>query len=407
MSYTETDSIPVLRFDLEMVPIMQEKEELIVLRDAAGYGDKMLTLRAEACFLLDMFDGTRSPVEIRDELHREVGVRLDMAQLLEFIRLLDESLFLDNERFHIVREQMDQGFMHSRIREAVLAGQSYPAEENELRTFFTELFKRDTSVLEPGVPAGVIAPHIDLQIGPEIYVPAFKQLCNAEFDTIVILGTCHYTPDDMFMLTEKDFSSPLGTIQTDTEFVRAFHRLSNDLFTKRDIAFKQEHSIEFPLLFIQHLFGNSGKKIVPILCASFDEFLSQNRHPSTSPKYATFIEAFKRAVAETGRKIVFVLSVDWSHIGKKFGDNAPAEDILPVVGITDQQHFEALEKIDYDAFFTLLQKSQNASRIDGFSCISTFLDLAAPSGGKLLAYQQWHEEERASGVTFASMVFTK
>jgi len=99
------------------------------------------------------------------------------------------------------------------------------------------------------------------------------------------------------------------------------------------------------------------------------------------------------------------VSVDWSHVGKKFGDNECAERILPVVRITDHQHFQALEACNYKRFYNLLRSSKNASRIDGFSCITTFFDLVKPTSGKLLAYDQWHEQERESGVTYASLVF--
>ena len=39
-------------------------------------------------------------------------------------------------------------------------------------------------------------------------------------DTIIILGFSHYSDDGLFVLTEKDFETPLGIAETDREFVR-------------------------------------------------------------------------------------------------------------------------------------------------------------------------------------------
>jgi AmmeMemoRadiSam system protein B len=196
-------------------------------------------------------------------------------------------------------------------------------------------------------------------------------------------------------------------MKTDVDFVRLLHERTNELFTKNDLSHKQEHSIEFPVLFLQHFFGNENKMIVPILCASFEDFITEGVLPSAHRRYWTFISALRRALEESGKKAVFILSVDWSHIGKKFGDEVAAGDILHVIEQTDRRQLEALERADYSEFFSLLHASKNATHIDGFACISAFFDAIQPTHGKLLKYKQWHEVERESAVTFASMAFYK
>ena len=100
-------------------------------------------------------------------------------------------------------------YIAEKTRDAVHAGLSYPADQEELSDFLAELFTADAFHPEKGNLLGVIAPHIDLQIGPQIYVPAFKQLQAAEFDTVVILGTSHYSFEDLFLngtlLEQKEF----------------------------------------------------------------------------------------------------------------------------------------------------------------------------------------------------------
>ncbi|MBR9976088.1 MAG: AmmeMemoRadiSam system protein B, partial [Bacteroidetes bacterium] len=170
-------------------------------------------------------------------------------------------------------------------------------------------------------------------------------------------------------------------------------------------AHRQEHSIEFPTVFLQHVFGNNRVRVVPVLCTSFDEYLVEGTRAAADAKYEAFITAFHRTAERLGRKVAFVLSVDWSHVGRKFGDDVDAAELLEGLHVSDLEQLGALERCDYERFYELLRESHNASKIDGFACITTFFDIARPQRGTLFDYQQWHEEERASAVTFASMAF--
>jgi len=400
-----TDRIPPLRNDLELLPATQEGEEVVVLHDPAGYSDKSLSLHPESRVLLALFDGSKSISELQDEIRTETGITIDPAPLLQIIQALDSCYFLENARFVALREEMDAAYMAEETRDAAYAGQSYPEDAEELTDFFHELWEADSASPETGECLGVLAPHIDLKIGPQVYVPAFKQLQAMDFDTVVILGTSHYSYEDLFLLTEKHFRTPLGTMETDREFVRALHGNSGDVLTRRDVAHKKEHSIEFPVLFLQHAFRERDIRIVPILCTAFDEFLVGGTRATADAKYNAFLHAFHQTVEELGRRVVFVLSVDWSHVGRKFGDERDAADMLAEVRESDQRQLGMLASCDYEAFYTHLRENRNATHIDGFACITTFFDLVKPARGQLYDYQQWHEEERASSVSFASMGF--
>ncbi|MCB2205561.1 AmmeMemoRadiSam system protein B [bacterium] len=400
-----TERIPPLRRDLELLPAQQEGEDILVLHDPAGYSNKSLSLHPEARLLLALFDGSKSISELQQEIKSETGMGIDPAPLLQIIQALDECYFLENDRFVALRVEMDANYMAQDVRHPAYAGQSYPEDAEELTDFLQELFDADGFSPEEGKLLGVLAPHIDLKIGPQVYVPAFKQLQSADFDTVVILGTSHYSYEDLFLLTEKDFATPLGTMKTDSELVRSIHAASGDVFTRRDVAHKQEHSIEFPVLFLQHAFRGRDVRILPVLCTAFEEFLVEGTRASADAKYNAFINAFHQAVSELGRKPVFVLSVDWSHVGRKFGGETDAAELLSTVRESDSQQLQLLEKCDYDEFYNVLRENRNATNIDGFACITTFFDLMKPARGSLFDYQQWHEEERASMVSFASMAF--
>ncbi len=399
------DPVPRLRTDLEMLNVRVEEKELILLRDPGGYSTEEIVLPSEAQFLLFLFSGSESIAGLCEKIREETGEEPETDILLQLVQALDRYYFLENARFSQRMKEVDTEYAALDVRDAAHAGNSYPSDPEELTDFLHDLFEADGTDTEDAPPLGVIAPHIDLQIGPQVYVPAFRQLSRAEFDTVVVLGTSHYSYEDLFLLTEKDFRTPLGTMPTDREFVRALRKHSGDVFTHRDIAHRREHSIEFPVLFLQHLFGNDTIRILPVLCTSFEEFLVEGTRASADEKYDAFIQGFANAAEELGRRVAFVLSVDWSHFGRKFRHDFDAADVLDTVRESDHQHFAALEACDYEQFYELLRTSKNATQIDGFSCITTFFDLMHPKRGRLLDYQLWHEEERASAVSFASMAF--
>jgi len=399
--------IPRLRADLELLPIKDDGKDFLLLRDPAGYADEMLVFRPEAWALLSLFDGSRSVDLLRREILEATRVNIDESQLLDIVQALDRYHFLDNEAFRSLRDMRDEEYALEPVRNAVYAGQAYPEDADELKAFLTGLFDADTGVLHDGHLLGVIAPHIDLQIGPQVYVPAFRHLESADIDTVVVLGTSHYSADDMFIMTSKSFSTPLGIMPTDTEFINEVRNRSGGVLTTRDTAHRMEHSIEFPILFLQHVFGNERVRIVPVLCTSFDDNHDDGNHTESSERYKLFTRAFRESIASLDRRVAYVLSVDWSHVGRKFGDPVDAEEILDEVRRSDHEHFSALERCDFSSFAEMLRTTENATHIDGYSCIATFFELAAPGRGVLLDYQQWHEIERASSVSFASMAFFK
>jgi hypothetical protein len=222
--YSSPDApVPALRGDLDIQLIRDNGEEMLLLRDAAGYSDEMLVFRPQAWALLSMFDGVRSVHGLQQEIFEATKTHVDEEQLVGIVRALDTYLFLDNERFAEAKARADEEYRNAALRPAVHAGASYPEDAEELRAFFDTLFKGQDTVSGEGRLLGIIAPHIDLQIGPQVYVPAFRQLAQADIDTMVILGTSHYSYEDLFILTSKNFVTPLGALPTDREFVTMLH----------------------------------------------------------------------------------------------------------------------------------------------------------------------------------------
>ncbi len=398
--------IPAIRDTIELIPYEEEGQRLVLLRDASGYSSGMVALPPEALALLSFFNGTQSVNELTAEIHRHTGTQVDPTNILTIVGHLDSLYLLANERSEAFIAGRNEAFRAATEMQASNAGLSYPEDPEELRAFLETILPRVGEAVTPA-PLGLIIPHIDMRIGGEVYAAGYERLRGADIDTCIILGTAHHDHDDIFIMTEKDFASPLGTLRTDTEFVGRLRENAGNAFTTDDTPHMFEHSIEFQALCVQHLFGNDRVKIVPVLCGSLEFLFDEDMTPQKLPRYQMFIEAMQQTLAELDRRVCFVMSVDWSHIGLKFGDSEPAADRLDAVRASDHEHFDALTRVDFGAFHALVKEGDNPTNIDGYTCISTFLDVARPREGRLLAYRQWHEEERESAVTYAAMEFTR
>nr|MBP6510910.1 AmmeMemoRadiSam system protein B [Candidatus Kapabacteria bacterium] len=205
----------------------------------------------------------------------------------------------------------------------------------------------------------------------------------------------HYWADDAFILTEKDFTTPLGTVKTDVDLVRA---LSESLpgVAKTDIAHRPEHSLELHLVGLQHTWEGRSYTVVPILvtmAALEDGVLEQAA------------EVLREAVAKSGRKAIWLISGDLAHVGKKFGDDLPAQAFIGDVKGADQRLLEHLRTASPEAYHSEIVATDHAYRVCGHAPTVLALTAVRPTSGSVVAYDIWDETETQSAVSFASVLF--
>jgi AmmeMemoRadiSam system protein B len=139
-----------------------------------------------------------------------------------------------------------------------------------------------------------VVPHIDFARGGVVEALAYEPLRTEEFDVLVVLGIAHKGVRYPFCAAAKDFETPLGTAQCDREFLEALQQRIGTRLTCEQIAHKNEHSIEFVAVFLQHFEKLKNARIVPIICGGFFDEIQSGESPSgneTSPNlfrhYAT------------------------------------------------------------------------------------------------------------------------
>jgi len=412
-----TIKYPKLRSNIEAIPLEKDGQQFICLRDPQNYADKTLLIPWQMFSLLNLLDGKHDVLDIQAEYMRRYNELIYRDQIEAIIEQLDDHLFLDSERFNEFFQRLKQEFLSSSLRKSLHAGSSYPEDPEALRELISSFFDSPEGpgpIEREGIGDkkinGIIAPHIDLRFGGPCFAWAYKELARYPVpDLFIILGTAHAATENIFVLTKKDFETPLGVVKTDQEFIDELaKRCRRDLFID-ELVHRNEHTVEFQLLFLQYLYpeGTGKIKIVPVLCGSFHEMILSGTPPREVEQVKEFIEAMRTTLMQRRVSACLIASADLAHIGLRYGDpSPPSATYLQTVSQEDLSMLEFAARGDPEGFFQSIHKDRDRRRICGFPPIYTMLSLLDPnSQGTLLKYVQWTDPTGYSTVTFASMVF--
>lgn len=387
---------------------------MLCLQDPQNISEKALFLSPPLYFIVSLFDGQHSILDIQAEYMRKFKEFLYTEKLQEIISQLDENFFLEGKRFQEALRQKEEGFKKASFREAVFAGKSYEGDPDGLRAQFEGYFKGTNGPGSLGEKKGsnglkgVVVPHIDFQRGGFCYAFAHREIWERNSSPcFIIFGTAHTPMENPFCLTRKDFITPLGTLNVDKELVDAIQsRCPDDLFRDEGVQ-RSEHSIEFQCVFLQYLYPEPNPlKIIPILSGSFHESIEKGISPMELKPIRQFIDALKEAVSSLGREVCYIASADLSHMGLQFGDREGISEYgLRVLSQEDQEMLGYVEKMDGEGFFSSILRERDRRRVCGFPAIYSMLKTLEAKEGKLLKYGQAFNPETQSVVTFASLAF--
>jgi AmmeMemoRadiSam system protein B len=254
----------------------------------------------------------------------------------------------------------------------------------------------------------LVAPHIDLRLGGPTYTHAYRALAESQPpDLFVILGTGHMGVQNFFSISPKDFETPLGIVETDTEFYECFYQdVGSDTFGE-ELIHRNEHTIEFQLLFLQHILDSVDFKILPVLASfSYADLVEPGRSLESSHLISSFVGALRTAEAATGRRVCVIASVDLAHIGMRYGDNVPPTPwTVEHVMKKDLEMLNHVREVDANGFSKFVIDEKDERRICGFPCLFTLLNYLSDSSGELLSHSHCQIDESGSFVTYASLVF--
>lgn len=150
-------------------------------------------------------------------------------------------------------------------KEADLAGMWYSASPevlgNEIETY---LHIAQAETIKERV-IGVVIPHAGLSASGEVAAYAYKALADKNPEQVIVVGFTHrfYLPGKISVFTDKDFVTPLGKTQINTDMAKKFISYSLNI---QDIpqAFETENSVEMQIPFIQTVFKNAKITLIAL-----------------------------------------------------------------------------------------------------------------------------------------------
>jgi len=398
---------------LEPMAVQVQGRAMMLLRDPLRLCSGELCIAMEAAFLLQLLDGNHSLRDIKAHLARQTGSLLVSDQIEHLVTQLDAFALLDNQTFQQTFRQVSEQFAAELHREAFHAGTAYPAHPAELNELLDGFYARihepsSLPAVQSGTVQGLVVPHIDVRAGGIVFARGYDALrqSHAMPETFVILGTGHQGLRSGFACTRKAFVTPLGTVETDVDFVDALmEEMPVDLLGE-ELAHRTEHVIEFQTIFLQHLLsGRHSFKIVPILCSFEPELFFQGTHDGRAEVFNAVANRLAALIQEWKRPVCLIASADLDHVGPRYGDRfQPTEqDILQHLEEDRELLTLAAQGRDRD-FLEWMLRANRRKKICGFPAIYTLMQALPGSRWEILALDHSIVDREGSFVSYGAAV---
>ena len=402
------EDTPRIRRDLEFFPVQQGGRKMVLIRDHIGLIPEGKVVDVTVYQLLALLDGTKTIRDLQMELMRQRGgILVASDEVTSLLANLDDSYLLDSERYRAAKDNIIAEFSSEKIRHCILCGRSYPNEPSQLKQLLDDILaNRKTPIQPEGKLKALVAPHIDLAAGARVYASAYGMLRHVSPTRVILLGIGHHMADALFCLTEKDFATPFGVVKNDSNITRHLKQIDSNIIADNDFEHRSEHSIEFQVLFLQHLLEADSFTVVPILCGSLMANLPAYNRNTYLEMAAPFLKDLKEIIFEADKETIIVAGVDFSHIGLKFGHERPAEYIESRAAAHDKNLLHAISEADADLFWEESKRVEDQYNVCGFPALACLLEILPLCKGKVLDYQLRHEAATQSAVSFSAVVFT-
>jgi len=380
----------------------------LLIRDPFRYSDITLIVPPALVPCLQCFDGEQTDLDLKAKLVRATGDLATTELVTHLIDTLSKSGFLENEIFERMKDERQRSFAAAPKREAQHAGGAYPDEIEPLRATLGRYMGAAEAAQADGL-VGIAAPHVSPEGGWQSYRAAYNMMSPAYRErTFVILGTSHYGEPERFGLTRKPFVTPFGETSVDVALVDWLEQQAAPAIQMEDYCHAVEHSIEFQVLFLQHLYGPQIR-ILPILCGPYAHSIYLGGKPEQDENVQRFLGALGELASREGRRLFWVLGIDMAHIGRRYGDAFTAradQGAMLEVAARDRGRIDRVTSGDAEGFWNLVQEKRDDLKWCGSSPLYTFLKAVPQVRGHLLRYEHWNIDEQ-SVVSFGGIAFSE
>ena len=398
---------------LDSFPVELKGEHYFVLRDTEGLLDDPMILDPFSFLVWNLLTGEAEVADLRSEIAKFAdGVDVPENRILHIVERLRESLLIESPEVEQRRLKIAETYKASKTRPARFAGRGgYPGEPAALTKEIDAYYANELGAGAPDrkkkteLPRGILSPHIDFRRGGACYTHAYRPVVESEAPaTALVFGVAHVSPPSPFILSDKAYETPLGTIESDRDFIEALVKRAPTGLLEDEVAHRGEHSIEFQAVFLRHAHPEADLKIVPILCSSFEP-VAGGASPSSDARVEDTIGALAETVKESGRRVLIVAGVDFAHVGPRFGDSVELDEKL-VKWMTDGDaaSLRHVAAVDAEGFWSSVTEDGNKRHVCGLTATYAALRLLKGTTGQLKRYA--FAPDPAGGlVSFAAAVF--
>ncbi len=276
----------------------------------------------------------------------------------------------------------------------------YPKQRDALRSTLNQhdraaVAHKDMKV---GQIFGLIVPHAGYRFSGTTAAAGYRLLDKERIKRVIILAPSHKGAFEGAALPFFDaYQTPLGSVPVDTQCVQKLAK--NPLFKQRQEVWRQEHSLEVQLPFIQHYLGDHVR-IVPLIIGT-----------ASMKQLNALATTLKECIDE---HTLIVVSSDFTHHGARFGYS-------PFAGDDDVQ--ESIKKSDRTIIDAIMHKkaryvdrllNQTQATVCGRMPIKLFKLLQEKGTwpqlqGELVDYKTSYAVTRdpINSVSYATIIFTK
>jgi len=294
----------------------------------------------------------------------------------------------------------------------------YPSNPDKALAFFREVLALGTEI--PPAPkgrrlAGVVAPHLGpFQLGLASYLAGFQPLLEEPLaESYLILGVGHRSRLE-WNLDCRDYTTPFGLAECATDLVDTLAAGNEPKRLFLPEAHEGEHSIEFPLVWLQaihRLHPDAAKaprpvRFVPLLCGSLYPYVEGAAEWDDLAFFHQVAAALGKVFTKfpPGEKLRIIVSIDGCHMGPRFDHPFRVTERLLAATATWEEHlWRHAATGDARTFLDWFRAEGNDRYFDGVGALGLLLAASGHARKPLhiqrTAYDQWFTERDASVVT--------
>ncbi|MBL8013365.1 MAG: AmmeMemoRadiSam system protein B [Candidatus Omnitrophica bacterium] len=273
----------------------------------------------------------------------------------------------------------------NQIKKPNVSGQFYPANANELNSFFDTAFERAGTVAQNVSVELLVSPHAGYVYSGYVAAYGYKAIQIQKYSTIIVIGPSHYHAFEGASIWPKgQFETPMGSIAVDETLAEQLMSINKDLRDQPEV-YTPEHSIEVQLPFIIKDFPHT--KIVPILMGNPD------------PAVCLSLAQALNQVVGNRNDVLVLISTDLSHYH-------PDQIARPM----DMGTLKTVVQGDVEGFWNgIASRKMEAC---GFTALTTgmlYAKMRGLSGAQLLRYANSGDEtgDLSRVVGYSSIIFYK